>query len=142
MKKLILISLVALFTVSICSLQAQEPDKEKKVQESKPEKVDKARGEDPNITKDKPTTDEPAPKPEESASRGDYCKVIVDNWSGYAVDIYVDGEYAGTVAAWGDGYTWAVEGKTKLYGRSTGGTLTWGPVYVDCYYEHTWKLTE
>ena len=62
--------------------------------------------------------------------------------AGFAVDIYVDGEYAGTVGAWGDGYTWAIEGKTKLYGKSTGGTLTWGPVYVDCYYEHRWKLTE
>ncbi|MBN2521108.1 MAG: hypothetical protein JXB17_11415 [Bacteroidales bacterium] len=136
MKKLLLIGLVALFTASLI---AQEP--EAKTVESKSGTIEKSRGEDPNIVSERPTTDEPAPQPDE-ATRGSYCKVIVDNWTGYAIDVYVDGEYAGTVGSWSDGYTWAIEGKTKLYGRSTGGTLTWGPVYVDCYYSHTWKLTQ
>ena len=137
MKRILLISLAAFLTFSFLNAQ----DAEKKDIESKAAKVEKSRGEDPNIKTDRPADDTPVPKPDES-TRGGYCKVVVDNWSGYAVDIYVDGEYAGTVGAWGDGYTWAIEGKTKLYGRSTGGTLTWGPVYVDCYYQHTWKLTE
>ena len=132
---------LAVFISIICfsiSIFGQEP--EAKTIESKSMKVEATRGEDPNIKADRPTIDNPVPKPE--IARGEYCKVIVDNWTGYAIDIYVDGEYAGTVGAWGDGYTWAIEGQTELYGKSTGGTLAWGPVDVDCYYEHTWKLTE
>jgi hypothetical protein len=135
MKRVLLISLVALFTISVYG-----QTKEVKVIESKSTKIEKTRGTNPNVIKERPTTDEPAPKPEKS--RGGECKVIVDNWTGYAIDIYVDGEYAGTVAAWSDGYTYAVEGKVKLYGKSTGSSHEWGLVYVDCYYEHKWKLKQ
>jgi Ni/Co efflux regulator RcnB len=136
MKKLVLIVLAIFIVASVSQLSAQE----KKVIEQKAAKVEKSRGEDPNITNPRPTSDDnPVPKPNE-ATRGSYCKVIIDNWTGYAIDIYVDGSYAGTVGAWGNGYTWAIEGKTKLYGVSTGGSMYWGPTYVDCYSEYTWKL--
>lgn len=136
--------MIVMFSFSLMSTSiAQEAEKETKVIEAKAEKVEKTRGPSPYIKTPKPTSDEVvAPKPEEDKkARADYCKVIVDNWTGYAIDIYVDGDYAGTVAAWSDGYTWAIEGKTQLYAETTGGSLYFGPVYVDCYYEHTWKLT-
>ena len=137
MKKLIPIVLAALVLAvfSPTKVSAQE----KKTVEAKAVKVDKSRGVDDNIKTPRPTVDTPAPKPDQS--RGGTCKVIVDNWTGFAIDIYVDGEYAGTVGSWSDGYTYAIEGKVKLYGASSGGGYTWGPTYVDCVYEHTWKLT-
>ncbi|MBC8343211.1 MAG: hypothetical protein ISR55_07110 [Bacteroidetes bacterium] len=135
MKKVLLIGFVTLFTLSVYG-----QSKEVKVIESKSATIEKTRGNNPNVVKERSNTDVAIPKPEKS--RGDDCRVVVDNWTGYSVDIYVDGDYAGTVGAWSDGYTYTAEGQTSLYGKSVGGSIEWGPVYVDCYYEHTWKLTD
>lgn len=120
-------------------LQAQE----KKVVETKGMAIDVSRGADPNIIEPKPVNDNVVKeKPaKEDAARTDYCKVIIDNWTGYTVDVYVDGYYEGSCAAWEEGYTYTVSGKTKLYAVSVGGTVSWGPAYVDCVYEYTWQLT-
>ena len=119
------------------NLSAQE----KKVIETKGAIYTEIRGGDPNIAVPKPTGDQVTPKPEETASRTDYCKVYIDNWTGYTIDVYIDGEYAGSVAAWETAYGWAIAGKTKLYAKSIGGTVYWGPVYVDCLSEYTWELS-
>mgnify|MGYP003573930785 CR=1 FL=1 len=146
MKKLILL-LVVMFSgflfVSSYAQDIKSAKKEAKVLEVKGQAAEKTRGVSPYIKTPKPTSDEVVvPKPDkDEKARADYCKVIVDNWTGFAIDVYVDGTYAGTVSAWSDGYTWAIEGKTQLYAESVGGTTYWGPTYVDCYYEHTWKLT-
>jgi len=119
---------------------AQKPDS--KVIKTKGADVEQTRGDNPNIKEAKPVNDDVvAAKPDEQAARTDYCKVIVSNYTGYTVDIYVDGYYEGTVAAWSDGYTYAVSGRTELYGLSVGGTVQWGPKTVDCGYEYTWELT-
>ncbi len=143
MKKIAVLLLFVFTGFLFNSVNAQDTKKEAKVVEVKSAKIEASRGASPHIKTPKPTTDKVAPKPKkDEGTRGDYCKVIVDNWTGYAIDIYVDGEWEGSVAAWSDGYTWAIEGKTQLYGESVGGTQYWGPTYVDCYYEHTWKLTD
>jgi len=141
MKKIVFFLATVFFLSSTMILTAQT-EADKKVIESRGTKVENTRGDNPNILEAKPVNDNVvAPKPEQSAARTDYCKVIIDNWSGYAVDIYVDGYYEGTVAAWSEGYTYTVSGQTKLYGLSVGGTLEWGPKWVDCGYSYTWKLT-
>jgi len=141
MKKLSLLLSVVFIAFMFISVNAQDAKKETKVIEEKAASIEATRGVSPHITSPKPTNDENRPdKPEQT--RGDYCKVIVDNWTSYSIDIYVDGEWAGTVAAWDEGYTWAIEGKTKLYGESVGGTKYWGASYVDCYSQYTWKLTD
>lgn len=142
MKKITLMLVVVFAAFLFSSVNAQE--KETKVVEVSKAKVEASRGTSPHITTPKPVNDEVVvPKPAESdKARADYCKVIVDNWSGYAIDIYVDGDYSGTVAAWSDGYTWAISGRTKLYAQSTGGSMYWGPTYIDCIYDYTWKLTD
>ncbi|MCD4665849.1 MAG: hypothetical protein K8R68_11320 [Bacteroidales bacterium] len=144
MKKFIVLVLFVFAGFLFYTANAQDVKKESKIVEVVSAEIEAARGPSPHITTPKPTGDEvKAPKPEKNkGTRGDYCKVTVDNWTGYAIDIYVDGVWEGTVAAWSDGYTWAIEGKTKLYGESVGGTKYWGPTYVDCYVEHTWKLTD
>lgn len=136
MKKLITLALLVLLGFAFTTANAQ--DKKSKTIEQMGVKVEATRGGNPNIVTDKPSGDVLQAKPE--ATRGDYCKVIVDNWTGYAVDIYVDGDWAGTVAAWSDGYTWAIPGKTRLYGISVGRTVEWGPVEVSCNNSYTWKL--
>lgn len=141
MKKITLFLVVVFAAFMFSSVNAQE--KETKVVEVSAAKVESTRGASPHITTPKPVNDEVVvPKPAENdKARGGYCKVIVDNWTGYTIDVYVDGDYAGTIAAWDEGYTMAIAGRTKLYAQSVGGTVYWGPSYVDCNTEYTWKLT-
>jgi hypothetical protein len=63
------------------------------------------------------------------------CGVHVDNHSPYYVQIFVDGDYSGTVAPWGDYYAHTGSGATSLYGRALfddGSVYTWGPQAVRC----------
>ena len=88
------------------------------------------------------------PKPE-AKTRGDvygsnYSDIIVDNYTGYSIDIYVDGSYRGTIAPYDKKVTWAVPGNTRLYAKATfddGSYLYWGPSVTYTGYEYTWKLT-
>jgi hypothetical protein len=140
MKKVALFLVSVFIMGSVTMLHAQKD--EGKVIETKGVKVEQTRGDDPHIKEAKPVNDEVvAKKPAEEAARTSYCKVIVENWTGYTIDIYVDGYYEGTVAAWGDGYTYTYSGNAELYGKSVGGTVTWGPKYIDCGSQYTWQLT-
>ncbi|HEY9362159.1 MAG TPA: hypothetical protein VIQ00_02775 [Chitinophagaceae bacterium] len=95
----------------------------------------------------RPENDKDRPK---DKSRGDvygadYSDIIIDNWTGYTIDVYVDGDYRGTIAAWDKKVTWAIPGNTKLYAKATfsdGSYLYWGPSTVKTGYEYTWKLNK
>jgi hypothetical protein len=113
-----------------------------------------AAAQDPNIKTPKGVNKAGAQKPappnkggRQPATRGvAVCEVDVDNWTGYWIDIYVDGDFSGTVSAWGDGYTYAIAGGTRLYGKAVldnGGDIHWGPQTVNCPPNgvFTWKLT-
>lgn len=145
MKKLVLLLVVMFSATLFVSTYAQDVKKETKVITVKGAEIEKTRGASPYIKTPKPVDDEiivPKPKESEQARGGEWCKVTVDNWTGYTIDVYVDGDYAGTVGSWSDGYTWAIAGKTQLYAESVGGTVYWGPTYVDCDGEYIWKLTQ
>jgi hypothetical protein len=82
----------------------------------------------------------------ENKSKGDvygsdYCDVTIDNWTGYAIDIYIDGSFRGTIAAYDKRVTWAIPGTTKFYAEASGTTYYWGTYSFDCSYAYTWKLT-
>jgi hypothetical protein len=69
--------------------------------------------------------------------------VIIDNWSGYYVDIYVNGNYRGTVAPYDKRVTWAIPGTNTLYAKALfddGSYIYWGPKTTATGYEYTWKL--
>ena len=93
MKKLLMICLSVLFVTAATNTFAQ---KNSVVKAPTMMKVDKSRGgENPNIVSPRPTTDNPDTNPPKSrggdASRGDYCDIKFENWTGYYIDIYVDG---------------------------------------------------
>jgi len=96
MKKTLLLAVV--FTVatlfSVSTVFAQET----KVVNVKAVKVEKSRGENPNIKQARPTSDIAAPKPDKS--RGEICTIGFENFTGYSIDVYVDGIYRGTMAPW------------------------------------------
>jgi hypothetical protein len=140
MKKLVLIALVAFLGSIMVPSALMAQAKEKKVVETKAMVVEKTRGANPEIKGAKPTDDTPA---EKVTNRGanDLCYITIDNWCRFAVDIYIDYNYKGTVAGYGTLVTYAIPGRTRLYAESVGGTRHWGPVYFDCDYTYTWKLT-
>src|SRR5437867_3894684 len=61
--------------------------------------------EDPNVRAKRAANDRskttPAPaNKSEQATRGGICVVHVDNRTPWVIDVYVDGDYAGTVGRW------------------------------------------
>ena len=83
--------------------------------------VDKSKSENPNIKSKAPATDDnPAPKP-----KGALCQIDFANYTGYYIDIYVNGYYIGTVSPWGTYPVDAYAGYTTIYCITTGGTFEW-----------------
>jgi hypothetical protein len=140
MKKLVIVALFAFLGALVIPSALQAQTKEKKNIEEKAKVFEKSRGADENIKTAKPTDDTKANKVEKS--RGELCYIYVNNYTGYAIDIYIDGDWMGTIAAYSTAYTYAYPGNTKAYGKSIGGTMYWGPTYFDCQYEYTWNLWE
>lgn len=73
----------------------------------------------------------------------DYSDVVIDNWTGYYIDIYVNGNYRGTVSPYDKRVTWAIPGNNTLYAKAVfndGSYLYWGPKTTYTGYSYTWKL--
>jgi hypothetical protein len=73
----------------------------------------------------------------------DYSDVVIDNWTGYYIDIYVNGNFRGTIAPYDEKVTWAIPGSNTLYGKATfrdGTYYYWGPKSTVTGYSYTWKL--
>jgi hypothetical protein len=95
----------------------------------------------------RPTNDKNKPAPP-ATSRGDvygadYSDVVVDNWTGYYIDIYVNGNYRGTVSPYDKRVTWAIPGTNTLYAKAVfndGSYLYWGPKVTYTGYSYSWKL--
>lgn len=98
--------------------------------------VPKANGtRNPNIKADAPTSDaRPVAK-----VRGESCVVKFDNHSGLFIKVYVDGNYKGTLDAWGAGTVTVAGGYTKIYCISAGGTKEWN-ASGDCEGRYTYTL--
>ena len=86
-----------------------------------------------------------ATNPVPQINRGDAynvtnCNVIIENWTGWYIDFYIDGEYRGSIAPWDIRVSWVIVGPVKLYAEADGTMYFWGPTSVDCNYTFTWKL--
>ena len=82
-----------------------------------------------------------APAEKGGKTRGSGGYTVIDNWTPWSIDIYADGTFKGTVAAWGSGWIYAGD-CPSLYGRADfddGSYKYWGP-QVTC--ADTWKLNE
>jgi len=93
-----------------------------------------ARGQDPNIKSEAPTEDKKLEK-----SRGAYtCTIYFDNYSGLYVNVYVDGDFMGTVSPYGSLTVYATN-YTTIYCVSAGGTRYWSDS-GDCQGYYHYKL--
>ena len=142
--KLVMLSTVFAFLLVTNSVSAQQKNgKKKKTIETRAISTPST-----EVAALKRPSNEKTPKPE-IKTRGDvygasYSDIVIDNYTGYSVDIYVDGSFRGTIAPYDKKVTWAVPGNTRLYGKATfddGSYLYWGPYTTYTGYEYTWQLT-
>lgn len=74
------------------------------------------------------------------------CDVWFDNYTGYWIDVYIDGQWYGTMSPWGGFMAYNVAaGERRLYGQAnfTNGTYDyWGPYNLACnaYATFHWQL--
>ncbi len=109
----------------------------------------KGGGEDPNITNDSDSNDPnsmpkaPGYKGGERPRGAGYCRVGIDNWTGWYIRVYVDGTYRGTIAPWDESHCYTGSGPTKIYAVAVfedGSRFTWGPRVVNCSRAYNWEL--
>ena len=110
-------------------------------------------GEDENIKSRslENKADEQAPAPpskggDDAKTRGARgCFVVVDNWTPWKIQIFMDGDYVGLVSAWGEASGWYSSGRHNLYGVASfydAPDSTWGPQRISCSGSYTWKLVQ
>jgi hypothetical protein len=107
-------------------------------------------GQDPNI-KHRAEANDPShliPPPAEKGgpkARGRVCGVVVDNWTPWKVQFYLDGNLQGVAPAYGalSGVTFS--GPTVVYARADMNDntyITWGPETFQCANDtiYRWKI--
>lgn len=119
MKKLFLITVLSLVVITTSFAQEKET---KKINATE---VAKTRGANPNIKTDFvcDAPDVAVEKP--AATRGSYCTINFDNYTGYSVKVYVDGDFYGWVSPWDEGSVTVYSGYTTVYAITSGGTYEW-----------------
>ncbi len=121
MNKNLFILLVAILSFGFT--QAQTTTKrEHVVKDVKAQAVGAQRGAS-KIVNDVPTTDIALP-PSESCG-GCYSKATFDNYTGYWIKVYVDGDFKGSVEPWGTGSCDILSSWQSWYCETSGGTLSW-----------------
>lgn len=96
--------------------------------------VEASRGSNTQIKSDAPTTDVAEPK-----ARGQACSIYFSNYTGYYVNIYVDGYYRGQLSPWGGGTVVVASGYTSIYAITAGKTLEWSDS-GNCQGSYTFRL--
>ena len=98
------------------------------------QQVDASRGANSNIKSQAPTTDNAEPQ----ARGAGTCKIFFTNYTGYYINLYVDGYYRGQLAPYSSGTVFVANGYTTIYGLSAGGTIEWPTQAGNCrgYYTY------
>ncbi len=136
MKKAVLFSAV-LFLVGTLTVSAQTGRNDIQLK-SKPVT---AGATNPNIKSGKPTTDDVAKeRPKQGGYGSGSCRVELKNYTSYCIDIYVDGYWEGSLAAYNDAYVMTGSGYTTVYGISCGGTTEWQFSGASCYGSYSFSF--
>ena len=136
MKKLLTLVVLTLMV----SFSSFSQEKEKKAVNLVAVKVTKTRGANANIKTDMDLKAKDVAVPKPAGDRGDFCSVRFDNWTGFDIKVYVDGDFYGYVSAWSDGTVTVLAGFTTIYCISAGGTFEWS-AEGNCDSSYTYKLS-
>lgn len=123
MKKNLFVLLIAALSFGFAQAQTTEK-KEHVIRDVKSQPVSAERGAS-KIVKDVPTTDVPVPQPDVCVNCN-ACNFTFDNWTGYWIKVYVDGQFKGYLEPWGSGTAFVRENSNGTwYCETAGGTLCW-----------------
>lgn len=134
---------VAFFSfLNVSNINAQ--DKDKTIKEIKSKDVIKTRNYNPHIQVLVPKSDDdPTPAPNKKGGENDDAaieyEVIIDNFTGFYVEVYIDGVYKGTIGDWGTLNISVNEAYKKVYCITTGGTKDW-LITGEFEEDYIWKL--
>ncbi|PLW93454.1 MAG: hypothetical protein C0592_06105 [Marinilabiliales bacterium] len=98
-----------------------------------------ARGNNPDLKQTDICNMPDVERPDPTATRGSYCELTFDNYTGYYINVWVDGEYRGMLDPWGTGYVTVGSGWTTWYCETSGGTYFWQDK-GSCNGEQWWNL--
>ncbi|MCY7377474.1 MAG: hypothetical protein LH472_16070 [Pyrinomonadaceae bacterium] len=97
---------------------------------------------DPNIKQGEMLNDADAPMGLPTAKGGGNskgaaydCEVQLDNWTGWNVKIYINGNYRGVLSGGAESTLYYTPGQTTIYARADftdGSYYTWGPKTYQC----------
>ena len=97
--------------------------------------ISASRGANINIKSEAPNTDTPSPQ----ARGANLCNIYFSNYTGYYVNVYVDGYYKGQLSPWGGGTVVVGDGYTTIYCITAGRTLEWKDA-GNCLGSYTFRL--
>jgi hypothetical protein len=149
----LLFTSLLLVSSPLAAQEASAPAGEKKAAAStstdKSKKSRGAAGDDSNIKSKAPQNDPsklgtPTPKEKTRGGGPSYCRLHIDSRVNAYVNIYVDGDFRGTVSPGGDAYGYTGNGGTTLYGRADftdGSSASWGPRVINCEGAYNWTIT-
>lgn len=118
MKTRLMLAVTFLFMLTLLAGSAQAQSKGKK--ENAAKKVEATRG---STVYEVPSGDTPKAKP--ASTRGSSCCIEFSNNTGYWVDVWVDGDYAGRLGPWENDDICVGAGYTKWYAQTAGKTYYW-----------------
>ena len=133
MKKLVLGMMASCFILLSMSTTTYAQKKVSRTLKAKT--VETSRGVNSNIKSDAPKSDTPVAQARGGAS----CNIYFSNYTGYYVNIYVDGYYKGQLAPWGGGTVVVGDGYTSIYCITAGRTLEWSDA-GNCFGSYTFRL--
>ena len=133
MKNIIRLAFVCILSLGVLNAAIAQKKDVKKVSLTG-KKMEKSRGADPNIKQGPPTTDVAQEK-----TRG-ACSVDFYNYTGYTINVYVDGNFKGTLSPYGSGNVTVGSGYTRIYCVTAGGTYSWS-ANGNCDHSYRYELS-
>lgn len=115
---------------------------ESEVTSTKMEATGKGMADDPNIKQEFEPNDPDTPMTVPaskggggSKGAGGNCKVMLDNYTNYAVEIYINGDYKGVLYGGSESTLYYTPGSVTIYAKapfSDGSYKYWGPTTYSC----------
>jgi len=140
MKKLVLFTLALLVSIGLSTKSFAQGNPVKTIVEVQSKAVEKTRGANPNIKSKAPATDQPVQvKSKSKNAEAAGCEIEFENTTTNFVEVYIDGDYSGTVGPAGRLILKSEWGYTKVYCITTGQTKEWS-FDGNCKGNYLWKL--
>ena len=139
MKKILILTLAVFVSLGLSTRLFAQDKPIKTIVEVQSNAVEKTRGANPNIKSKAPATDQPVQLSSKSKTETTGCEIEFENSTTNFVEVYIDGDYNGTVGPSGKLIINSEWGYTKVYCITTGQSKEWN-FDGNCKGNYLWKL--